>query len=191
MKLEDPVDALIDAFDRVNLVALGERHWSREDAHFRQRLVQHPGFARQVTDIVVEFANLLHQGVLERFVEGGAVPHSELRKIWQDTTQPGAWDSTVYEDFLVTVRNVNACLPASARLRVWAADYPIDWQVIRGPEDLPNLEERDRTAAALIQREILVRNHKALILFGSAHIYRNRPGTIVDLLTSDDRATCS
>jgi hypothetical protein len=189
VKPDDPVEALIDAYHRVNLVALGERHWSRDDAHFRQQLVQHPGFARQVNDIVIEFANPLHQAVLQCFVEGGLVPHSELCKIWQDTTQPGAWDSTVYEDFLQAVRNVNAGLPVSVRLRLWAADYPIDWQAIRAPEDLPNLADRDRTAATIIQREILARDRKALVLFGSAHIYRNRPGTIVELLTSDDRAT--
>lgn len=139
----DAVQTVIAAFDRVNLVALGERHWGREDAQFRQRLVQHPAFAQTVNDIVIEFGNPLHQTVLTRFVDGEDVPLSELRKVWQDTTQPGAWDSPVYEDFLMAVRGVNATLPAGRRLRV-------DWSAITGPDELPNLDERDRTAASIV-----------------------------------------
>jgi hypothetical protein len=47
---------------------------------------------------------------------------------------------------------------------------------------------RDRSAATVIQREVLDRKRKALVLFGSAHVYRNRPETIVDLLKGDSRA---
>jgi hypothetical protein len=35
---------------------------------------------------------------------------------------------------------------------------------------------------------VLDRNRKALVVFGSAHLYRNRPETIVDLLKEDARA---
>lgn len=55
---------MLAAFDSVNLVALGERHWAREDSQFRFALVRNPAFAQKVNDIVVEFANPLYQAVL-------------------------------------------------------------------------------------------------------------------------------
>ena len=173
---------ILEAFDDANLVALGERHWSRQHSEFRKALIRDPTFARKVNDIVIEFGNPLHQAILDRYIDGEDVPAADLRRVWQDTTGLGAWDSPVYADFLDAVRTENAGLPRGRRLRVLAADYPIDWSAISGPADLPDLDERDRSAAAIIRREVLDRGRKALVIFGSLHIYRNRPGTVVELL---------
>jgi hypothetical protein len=50
-------------------------------------------------------------------------------------------------------------------------------------------DARDEFAASVIRDRILAGNRKALILFGAAHLYRNRPGTIIDRLRQDPRAT--
>jgi hypothetical protein len=174
---------VIAAFDRANLVALGERHWTIEDSQFRLNLIRRPAFARAVNDIVIEFGNPRYQPLLDRFIEGESVPAADLQLVWRDTTQPGAFDSPVYEEFLRAVRALNA------GLRVLAADYPIDWTAISQPSDLDALmRERDRSAATIIQREVLDKQRKALVIFGAAHLYRNRPETIVDLLKDDPRA---
>jgi hypothetical protein len=189
MRTQDPVESVIAAFDRANLVAIGERHWAREDSQFRLELVQNPTFAQKVNDIVIGFGNPLYQAVLDRFVDGEPVAAAELQHVWRDTTQPGALDSPVYEEFLGTVRAVNAKLPAHGRVRVLAADYPINWSTISTPNELDGpMRGRDRSAATVIRQEVLDRKRKALVLFGSAHLYRNRPGTIVDLLKEDSRA---
>jgi hypothetical protein len=99
MKTQDAVQDVIGAFESANLVSIGERHWAREDSGFRLKLIRDPAFSRIVTDVVIEFANPLYQDFLDRFVNGEAVTPTDLRKIWQDTTQPGAWDSPVYEEF--------------------------------------------------------------------------------------------
>jgi hypothetical protein len=179
MKTQDAVRGVIDAFRSANLVALGERHWAREDSELRLKLIRNPAFAQTVTDIVVEFANPLYQDLLDRYVGGEAVPADLRRTIWQDTTQPGAWDSPVYEDFLRAVRKANAVLPEGRRIRVLAGDQPIDWT---HPPQPPLKDERDNSAASVIEREVLNRGRKALVLFGSAHLYRNRPGTVVEIL---------
>jgi hypothetical protein len=185
MKTQDAVQGVIDAFKSANLVALGERHWAREDSEFRLKLIRNPAFARTVTDVVVEFANPLYQDLLDRYMNGEAVLSIDVRKIWQDTTQPGAWDSPVYEDFLRAVRRVNALLPEERRMRVLAGDQLIDWS--RSPP--PTLkDERDNSAASVIERNVLNRGRKALVVFGSAHIYRNRPGTVVDILRQNPKA---
>ncbi len=185
MKTQDAVQDVIGAFKGANLVALGERHWAREDSEFRLKLIRHSAFAQTVTDVVIEFANPLYQELLNRYVNGGAVLPTDRRKIWQDTTQPGTWDSPVYEDFLRGVRQVNAGLSEGRRVRVLAGDQPIDWSL----SSQPSLkDERDNSAASVIEREVLNRGRKALVLFGSAHIYRNRPGTVVDILRQNPKA---
>jgi len=62
MKTQDAVQGVIGAFKGANLVALGERHWAREDSEFRLKLIRDPAFAATVTDIVIEFANPLSRG---------------------------------------------------------------------------------------------------------------------------------
>ncbi|MGO9260367.1 MAG: hypothetical protein ACLQU1_29285 [Bryobacteraceae bacterium] len=188
MNTPDPVKDLIGAFQTANLVALGERHWAREDSEFRLRLIRDPAFARTVTDIVVEFANALHQDLLDGFVNGEAVPPAELPRIWRDTTQPGAWDSPVYEDFLRAVREVNMVLPSGRQLRVLAGDPLVDWRLSSPPPRRQDLEDRDNFARSVIEREVLNKGRKALVLFGSAHLYRSHSGTLVDLLRGNPRA---
>ena len=189
MKREDPIESVLAAFDSVNLVALGERHWAQEDSQFRLALIQNPAFPQKVNTVVIEFANPIYQALLDRFVNGEPVSAEEIQHVWRDTTQPGAFDSPVYEQFLNTVRAVNAKLGPHARIRVLAGDYPIDWPTVSAPGDLDGpMQGRDRSAATVIQREVLDRRRKALVLFGAAHLYRNRPNTIVDLLKGDSRA---
>jgi hypothetical protein len=188
MRKQNPVESVIAAFDRANLVALGERHWAREDSQFRLALIHNPAFAQKVNDIVIEFGNPLHQAVLDGFIDGECVAAAELEHVWRDT-QPGAWDSPVYEEFLGAVRTVNADLPPHGRLRVLAADSPINWGAISTPRELDGpMQGRDRSAATIIREEVLSKRRKALVLFGSAHLYRNRPGTVVDLLKEDTSA---
>jgi hypothetical protein len=181
MQRQDPVESVLAAFDTANLVGLGERHWAREDAQFRLALVRNPAFPRKVNDIVVEFANPLHQAVLDRFLDGQSVLAEDLQHVWRDTTQPGAFDSPVYEEFLTAVRAVNTQLAPLERVRVLAGDYPINWSIVSSPSDLDGpMRGRDRSAVAVIQQQVLHRKRTALVLFGSAHLYRNRSQTIVD-----------
>lgn len=189
MEGRDAVESLLAAFDRANLVALGERHWVREDSQFRMALLRHPAFAATVNDIVVEFANPVYQEVLDRFVDGEPVAVEEVPRVWRDTTQPGAFDSPVYEQFLNAVRDRNGEVRRDQRVRVLAADSPIDWAGISAPADLDEATRgRDRFAATVIRREVLDRGRRALAIFGAAHVCRNRAETIVDRLKEDGRA---
>ncbi len=189
MSLLGAVQDVIAAFAGANLVSFGERHWAREDAAFRLKLIRDPAFAQAVGDIVIEFANALHQDLLDSLVQGAEVPTAELSKVWRDTTQPGAWDSPVYEEFLRAVRLVNAGLPRGRRLRVLAGDPPVDWSASSAGQHLRDLlEERDRFAASLIEREVLDRDRKALVVYGALHLYRSLPGTIPERLRGNTNA---
>lgn len=176
------VNEAIGAFQIANLVGLGERHWAREDSEFRLRLLRDAAFARNVNDIVVECATARYQDLLDSFVNGADVPGAELSAIWRDTTQPGAFDSPVYEEFLRAVREVNGGLPPGRRLRVVAGDPPIDWNGDSGEQIRECVEGRDRFAAAVIEGEVLRKGRKALVVYGGLHLCRRRAGSIVELL---------
>jgi len=51
-------------------------------------------------------------------------------------------------------------------LRVVAADYPIDFNAL--PRHAIN---RDRAAEEVIQHEVLDKNQKALVVFGTRHLF--------------------
>ncbi len=197
----DPVRMVIAAFDRFNLVGLGERHGVFEDSQFRLRLIRDPEFSRKVNDVVIEFGNPRYPSVLDQFVGGEDVSHAELSKVWQDTTQRGSgiWNSPIYEDLIVAVRSVNAISPPKKRLRVLAGDYPIDWSEldVEKAKPFPRFDviqalwgkiDRDVAAANVIRREVLDKNRKALVIFGGNHFFRNDPRELVNQFKEDLRA---
>ena len=64
------------------------------------------------------------------------VPPDSLRPIWQDGSEPGAWDSPVYAYLIETVRRANRPLPPAERIRVLAGEPPIDWSLVESAADL-------------------------------------------------------
>src|SRR5688572_28683617 len=68
--IEGIVRALISAFDRADIVALGEAHGRRVDSDLRIALVRHPDFAKKVRSIVVEFGGTAEQATLDRYIRG-------------------------------------------------------------------------------------------------------------------------
>jgi hypothetical protein len=166
----DIISTLMLGFDKADIVGLGEHHWTRIDSDLRIRLIQNPDFPKRVHYIVVECGNSLYQGILDRYIRGEDVAKEELQKVWRDTTQPGAWDSPIYEQFLNEVRSVNRRLPNELKLRVLAGDPPIDWAKVKTPEDFePIINRRDSFPAKLIGQQILQPHDKALLIYGDGH----------------------
>jgi uncharacterized iron-regulated protein len=165
---------LIDVFDSVDVVALGEAHGRRQDSDLRIALVRHPDFPKKVRTIIVEFANSRYQPILDRYIGGENVPLAQLQPVWQDTTQVGAWDSPLYAEFFAAVREVNFTLPEVQRLRVLAGDPAIDWTTIPDRHAYDRvMVRRDDHPAAIVRSQILAKGQKALLIYGSAHLYRN------------------
>ncbi len=165
---------VLKAFDHFPVVALGETHGQQQEADFIVDLVQYPGFSEKANDIVVECGNPLYQGTPDRYTAGESVPTAELRQVWRNTTGIGAWDSTIYERFFAAVRAVNQTLPAARRLRVVAADAPLDWSKAHNPDDVvPFIEHRDSYFAAVVEKEVFANGRHALLIFGATHLQRN------------------
>ena len=169
-----PVQAIVDAFASHDVVALDEGRHGNEQAHqLRLKLIRDPTFARNVNDIVVEFGSARYQELMDRYVRGEDIPAGELRRAWQDTTQHAVWDVPVFEEFFHAVRQVNEPLAKDRQLRVLLADPPIDWAAVKTPSDhFKWLRMRDTYGAALVQREVLAKKRKALLIFGAMHLQR-------------------
>ena len=118
----DPVTAIIEALATHQVVALGDWHHNVQLHEVRLKLLRDPRLPDVVNDIVVEFGAPRHQGIIDRYVNGGDVAHDDLRRVWTETSQGGVWDGPVYEEFYDAVREVNANLPADRRIRLVLGD---------------------------------------------------------------------
>lgn len=143
----------------------------KDQDDFILTLIRTPAFSENVNDIEVECGNSLYQPILDRYMAGEDVPFAEVRKVWRNTTQTtcGTWQ--FFDEFFPLVRAINQKLPAAKRLRVLAGDPPIDWDKVSGPEDAGKFGNRDVTIASVMEKEVLAKHRKALMLFGSFHLF--------------------
>src|SRR4030095_15389159 len=96
IELEEPVRAILAAFESHDIVALDEgRHGNEQGHELRLKLIRHPIFARRVNDIVVEFGSARYQELMDRYIRGEDVAAGELRRAWQDTTQHAGWGAPI------------------------------------------------------------------------------------------------
>lgn len=169
------MSGVLDVFRSHHVVALGEGLHGNNEAHgFRLALIRDPRFPLVANDVVVEFGSARHQAVMDAFVAGADVPDTRLRHAWQDTTNPSPiWDTPIYEAFFRAVRDVNASLPSQRKLRVLLGDPPIEWENVRTHDDLQRWAGRRTTHVVdLIQREVLSRRRRALVIYGDGHFRR-------------------
>jgi hypothetical protein len=170
---EPAVGAILRAFDTHPLIAIGENHRNQQVHDFIVSLVSDPRFAQKVDDVVVEFGSARYQNVIDRYIAGETVPSAELRRVWRDTVNILVWDAPVYERFFRTVRAVNQ-RRRQHQLRVLLADPPLDWTHIQHRQEWEQVAAtRDEHAAEVVEREVLAKRHRALLIFGSGHVTRD------------------
>lgn len=171
--VQPAVDGILAAFDTHPLVGLGELHMLANELTFYTILIRDPRFAATVGNVVVEFGGSQHQHILDRYVNGENVAYNEIAKVWRNTVN---WSPTLtgvgYQTFFAQVRAVNQSLPPEQRIHVWLSEPPIDWSVIKNHEEWQQIyDQRERHAAEVIEREILDRNKKALVIYGTGHFF--------------------
>jgi uncharacterized iron-regulated protein len=170
-RLQPIVKGILAAWDKFDVVCLGEDHGSKNDSDLRIALVEHPDFVRKVRVIMIESASVAHQDVLDRFiVEGEEMPREKLRVVWSDASGAEVWESPIYEAFLRAVHKANLAVPRMQRVRVLAGDNPKE-------------SNRGRFIREAVAREILDKGLKGLTIYGAGHC-ENRamgyPGEIGD-----------
>lgn len=139
-------------------------------ADFYIDLTRNSAFPDKVNDIVVECGNSLYQTILDRHIAGEDVPLSEVRQAWRNTTLPSCGFSIFYEQFYPMVRRIDEKRPLEKKLRVLAADRPVNWSMVNSPEDLEPFLERDELIASVTKKEGLSKYRKALMIFRTNHL---------------------
>ena len=167
---EPAIPAILAAFDKYEVVAMPEAHGLKDLDDFILTLIRTPALTEKVNDIEVECGNSLYQPVLDRYIAGEDVPFKDVRKVWRNTTQDMCGTSIFFEEFFPIVRRVNQKLPQDKRIRVLAGDPPIDWEEVKSLKDTGKLPGRDVTAASVLEKEVLSKHRKALMLFGTFHL---------------------
>jgi hypothetical protein len=165
------IPAILAAFDKYEVVAMPEAHGLKDMDDFIFALIRNPEFPKQLNDIAIECGNSLYQPVLDRYIAGEDVPFIEVRKVWRNTTQPACGMSGFFEQFFPLVRAINLRLASENRLRVLACDPPIDWDQVKSFQDgFKFFAHRDESIAAVMEKEVLSKHRKALMLFGTFHL---------------------
>lgn len=157
-------------FDHYDLVGYPEHHRSQESHELLRAVLADPEFLRRVNDVVVEGGNARFQAIADKYIAGEDVPPAEVRKIWRDTGQLLNWDSPLYEQFFRSVRDINASLPAGRRLRVVLGDPPIPWESVHTKDEYERYADRDLFYADTVEREVLAKGRKALLVYGGMHL---------------------
>lgn len=182
---EPAIPAILAAFDRYQVVAMPEAHGMKDVDDFILALIRDPRFPGKVNDIEVECGNSLYQPVLDRYIAGEDVPFTEVLKVWRNTTQPMCGQSGFFEQFYPLVRAINQKLPTGKRLRVLAGDPPIDWDEVKTLEEAMKFVDREASIASVMEKEVLSKHRKALMLFGTFHLMHGIDDSAVSAYEKD------
>jgi|GEM_PF-1634525 len=170
-KPQDATKASLAAFDKYEVVGMGAAHGFKELDDYILSLIRNPAFPDKVNDIVVECGNCLYQDVLDRYIAGEDVPLAKMELVWRNTTQIMCSLSGFYEQLFPLVRQINQKLPLQKRLRVVAADPPIDWSKVENQtEYISRRNDRGSNITSVITAEVLAKKRRALLLFGEGHL---------------------
>lgn len=168
--IDPAIDRVFAGFKTHPIVGLGDDHGLAQAEDFYATVIRDPRFAKEVGNVVIEFGASGQQSVADRYVNGETVPYSELRKIWTDTV---GWTPTAgilgFAKFLAAVRQTNKGFPAAQRIHVWLGEPPVDWPTATREQVLTAFTSRDSHPAQILDREILAKKKKALVIYGSFH----------------------
>ena len=156
-RLQSIVDGILAAWEKFDVVCLGEGHGNKNDSDLRITLVEHPDFVRKVDVIIAECANVQHQDILDRFfLDGEDMPREKLRVVWSDAEGADVWELPIYEAFLRAIRTANLVVPRDQRVRVIGGDDPRE-------------QNRGKFIRDAVSREILDKGLKGLAIYGAGH----------------------
>jgi len=153
----EPIGAILDAFRTHDVVGLsaGETHGDVRGPAFVAALIRDPRFASTTIDVVMENASARYQDAMDRYVYGDDVPYAELRRVWDETTQPQVLPTPgEIPEIYRALRDVNRTLPPARWHRALLGDPPIEWEKVATAADFRKwLELRDRSGADVVRRE--------------------------------------
>jgi hypothetical protein len=172
---QDAVEFMVAAAERYPVVELGrtEGAGNANEVDLIAHLLANRRFTANIDDVIIEACNSRYQGMLDRYVSGKYVPQQQLTVVWRKTTQITGGEADQTTKMLIDmVRNFNLKAPQH-QLRVLAADPPIDWNAIHTAAQFNAfLSQRDAYAASAIEKQVLSKHRRVLVVMGGAHFTR-------------------
>lgn len=167
-------DFIAEKYKKYNIITVDEGpHGTVQIHEFLRALLQNKKISGTIRYLIVEFANISYQPVLDRYINGEAVSIKELQPLWRETTQAHSTniENRVYLQLLKTIRNINSKLPANKKIRVLAGDPPIDWSKVNSlKEYFSCLSQRDVLPSQLAIKYGIDSSKKVLLIYGGAHL---------------------
>jgi Haem-binding uptake, Tiki superfamily, ChaN len=189
VRFRPAVEAVVSAAKNDRVVLLGEIHQWPEEHRFFRELVADPALRDVVDDVVVEFGNARFQPIVDAYIRGDSVDRGQLSRAWTHTTQDTVWLAPDYAAFFQAIREQNRRHGPERQLRVVLGDPPIRR---RDPATLDFwVLQREIHFAYVVQREVIARGRRALVIAGVGHVLRRAAPhpTLANLL--EGRVACS
>jgi hypothetical protein len=184
---ENAADFIVSTFQNYPIVALdrAEGDGNQSEVELLKALFASSKLDDRIDDVVIESGNSRYQNVLDRYVSGGQVPLQELQAVWRESTQMfGAEADPTTLEVIQAVRARNLHSSEGHRIRVLAADPPINWNAVRTHAEYePYLGERNSHAAAVVVNQVLERHERALLVIGGGHLTRRPPEADLPTIT--------
>jgi hypothetical protein len=170
----EAVTGILKILDSVPLVAIGDIHSVAEQGEFYQKLIRHPQFPQKVNDLILELGNELYQNVADRYVAGEPVPIDSVRMIWENTTQGPLLTATapMYTTLFNAVREVNAKLPPSRRVRIILGDPAVEWRTVTRDELWEIHKRRGDRLREVARDSVIAKGRRGIIIAGFRHLNR-------------------
>jgi hypothetical protein len=162
-------------YDAHPLIFVGEWHRNAQQHEFLRALVADPKFICRTDDIVIEFGNARLQPIADRWSAGESVSEGELVSMYRETIVMFAWNAPMYREFYEAVREVNLKHTCAHPVRLVLGDPAFDWAKIENAEQLKAVADRDEFFADVVDREVLAKKHRALLISGALHALRKYP----------------
>lgn len=171
----EPDKYIIKKFEAHDIILLGERHLVKENLLFVQSLIPEL-YQNGIYNIGMEFGASEVQKELDALLN--AEKYDEKKAMEIMFTYNVTWGYQEYIDIYKTAWQLNHSLPKTAKkFRVINLSYVFDWQKFNGtrtPESMKlvfNKGTVDKFRAEIIEKEIIDRKEKILVLTGTPHAY--------------------
>jgi hypothetical protein len=172
---DDAIAGLAKVYDTHPLIFMGEWHRNAQQHVFLRELIADPRFLCRTDDIVIESGNARLQPIADAWASGQDVSEADLVGMYRETEVPFAWNAPMYRQFYEAVREVNEKHLCPHPVRLVLGDPPFDWAKVETADDLRKVEDRDRFFADVVEREVLAKKHRALMISGALHALRKYP----------------
>lgn len=176
----EPVDFVVNTLQEYDLVVFDDAlHLAKEPFDFYRKLVRNPLFNGTVKYIFIEVFSIASQPYVDDYLNNPVKDSTLLLPVFQNDYSGYGWRYKTYLDVLDTVREVNAGLSESKKIRVICVDQPIYWDAVQTREDYAifqrSLAARDYFMYKIISQTLdgFKSGDKGIFLTNTRHAYKH------------------